>query len=145
MHRLAAIAALAMMAGCATLTDSNVQQVRVQTILENREVSGVGCVLFNDVGRWFVTSPGSVSIRKSNQPLRVDCRQEGASWAYEKVDSKLNATVWGNVLLTAGAGYLVDRNTGAGYDYPDTLTVLLHRQEAAATALPVPAAGLTVY
>ncbi|MES2075252.1 MAG: hypothetical protein V4462_06475 [Pseudomonadota bacterium] len=144
MYRLAAIAALALTAGCATLTESTQQQVTVQTILDNHEVGGVGCVLYNDVGKWFVTSPARVTIRRSAAPLRVDCKQDGAAWAYEKVDSKVNSSVWGNVVLTAGAGYLVDRNTGAGFDYPATLTVILHKGEEADGRAP-PAPGVTVY
>ncbi|NRR32725.1 hypothetical protein HSX11_21380 [Oxalobacteraceae bacterium] len=154
MHRLAALAALAatlFVAGCATLTESTQQQVMVQTIADNREIAGVGCVLYNDVGKWFVTTPARVMIRKSAQPLRVDCHKAsgngvdaGISWAYEKIESKVNATLWGNVVLTAGAGYLVDRNTGAGFDYPSTLTVIMHPGDAA-DGRPAPAAGVTVY
>ncbi len=145
MTRLVPLSVLAslLLAGCATLTESKEQTVLVQTVLENREVLGAGCVLYNDVGKWFVTTPGHVTLRKSATPLRVDCRKDGAAWAYDKVDSKQNGSLWGDVAFTAGIGYLVDRNTGAGFDYPATLTVVL-RPDAAEAPRTAPA-GTTLY
>jgi len=140
----AALLALLAGAGCASLTESTQQNVLVQTVLDHREIGGVGCVLYNDVGKWFVTTPARVTLRKSAAPLRIDCRKEGAAWAYEKVDSKANGNLWGNVILTAGVGYVIDRNTGAGYDYPSTLTVLM-RPAVDNDDGPPPAAGVTLY
>lgn len=144
MYRLAACATVALLAGCATLTESTQQDVLVQTILDNHELAGVGCVLYNDVGKWFVTTPARLTIRKSAGALRIDCRKDGGDWAYEKVESKVNATLWGNVVLTAGAGYFVDRNTGAGFDYPSTLTVTMHKGDAGEGTAPPPA-GVTLF
>lgn len=141
---LSLLTALALSAGCASLTESTQQNVLVQTVLDHREIGGVGCVLSNDVGKWFVTSPSRVTIRKSASPLRVDCKKEGAGLAYERIDSKVNGSLWGNIVLTAGLGYIVDKNTGAGRDYPDTLTIIMHRPEDNDGRAP-PAAGVTVY
>src|SRR5471032_2987765 len=92
MHRtliaIGAFAILGQLAGCATITESTEQQIVVQTVLDNREVVGVGCVLYNDVGKWFITAPGRVTVRKSAAPMRVDCKTDGAEWAYEKSTRK---------------------------------------------------------
>lgn len=130
------------LAGCATLTESTEQYVMVQTVLDHQQVAGVGCVLANDAGRWFVTSPGRVRIRKSTQPLAVDCRLNDV-YVYDQISPKQNSSRWGNILLTAGTGQFIDRSTGAGFDYPGTLTVLLRRvapapPPAAAAAPPPP-------
>ena len=140
----ALLTALAMLAGCASLTESTQQNVLVQTVLDHREIGGVGCVLYNDVGKWFVTTPARVTLRKSAGALRIDCAKDGTAWAYEKVDPKVNGNLWGNVVLTAGVGYFIDKNTGAGYDYPSTLTVVM-QPAAERDALPPPAAGVTLY
>ena len=125
---MAGALALAALNGCATLTDSKQQTVLVQTVQDNREVAGVGCVLANKAGRWFVTSPGRVAIQKSVGDLWIDCRKEGASAGYDVVASKINpVNLIGNVVVTAGVGYFVDKNTGAGYDYPATLTVIMRK------------------
>jgi hypothetical protein len=126
--RIAACLLLAMTGGCATITESNQQVVRVQAISDYREVFGVGCVLANQAGRWFVTAPGSVTIQKSAGYLTVDCKKEGAGYGNEVVASTFaTASMIGNVVASAGLGYLVDRRSGAGFDYPATLTVLMRK------------------
>ena len=122
--------------GCATLTGNTEQMVLVQTIQDNRELNGAGCILSNDVGKWFVTTPGRITIRKSQEPLKVDCRKHGspAIATDDHIDPKLNGSVWGNVILTLGVGYFVDRNTGAGFDYPSILTIVM--QDPARLAPP---------
>ena len=140
----AGIVALLTLSSCATLSENTEQSVLVQTVLDHRQIAGVGCVLSNDVGKWFVTTPARISLRKSASPLRIDCKQEGTGWAYEKVDSKVNSSLWGNLVLTAGVGYFVDKNTGAGYEYPAVLTVLM-RPAAPRDTAPAPAAGVTLY
>ncbi|WP_175533183.1 MULTISPECIES: hypothetical protein [unclassified Janthinobacterium] len=122
--------------GCATLTGNTEQMVLVQTIQDNRELAGAGCILSNDVGKWFVTTPGRITIRKSQEPLKVDCKKHGSpAIALDgSIDPKLNGSVWGNVILTLGVGYFVDRNTGAGFDYPSVLTFVM--QDPARLAPP---------
>ena len=127
--------------GCATLTGNTEQMVLVQTIQDNRELTGAGCILSNDVGKWFVTTPGRITIRKSQEPLKVDCRKHGSAAVAtdDHIDPKLNGSVWGNVILTLGVGYFVDRNTGAGFDYPSILTIVMQDPARLAPPPPVPA------
>lgn len=138
---LAAILLLSGLAGCATMTGSTEQMVLVQTILDNRELHGAGCILSNDMGKWFVTTPGRIMIRKSQAPLRVDCRKNGSPAVV--MDNQFDATVnggsaWSNVIFTLGVGYFVDRDTGAAYDYPSTLTIVM--QDPARLPRPAPTA-----
>jgi len=146
------ILAAASLPGCATLTGSNQQQVAVHVILDYREVSGVGCVLSNSAGRWFVTAPGLVTIRKSEGPLAIDCKKDGVGAAREVVASRFGTgELIGNAVVSAGLGYYVDRRSGAGFDYPATLTVMLQPDAATPGLLgsPDPAAergvGTLVY
>jgi hypothetical protein len=125
---LLAATAIAALQGCATMTGSNDQEVTVRAILDYREVAGVGCILANNAGRWFVTAPGRVTIRKSEGDLAVDCRKQGVGWANELVASRFGTGhLIGNAVVSGGLGYLVDRHSGAGFDYPVTLTVLMQR------------------
>lgn len=137
--RSIAIAAVfsAGLAGCGTIAGSTDQMVLVQTIYDNRELHGAGCVISNDMGKWFVTTPGRIIIRKSEAPLAVDCKKPGAApvVASEAIDSRVNGSLWGNVILTMGVGYIVDRNTGAAFDYPSTLTIVM--QDPARKPAPV--------
>ena len=87
-------------------------------------MSGVGCTLTNDAGKWFVTTPGTVTVQKSTGDMAVECKKDSLSGT-ETVVSKSNGGVWGNILAGGPIGYVVDRNTGAGFDYPNSITVAL--------------------
>jgi hypothetical protein len=112
--------------GCATVSESPLQQLELHAVLDHQEVGGVGCVLSNDMGRWFVVAPGRVTVTRSTRPLNVSCKKEGAGSAVETVGSRADvAGIMGNVVISAGIGHLVDRYTGAGFSYPANLTVLM--------------------
>lgn len=115
------------LAGCASVAGEKTQPITVQTVLDNKEVAGVGCTLENDEGKWFVTAPGSVMVHKSTGDLAVDCTKDTGIVGHETAVSKSNGAIWGNILIGGGIGYLVDRHTGAGFDYPGTITVILRR------------------
>ncbi|MDB5755349.1 MAG: hypothetical protein JWR56_1777 [Massilia sp.] len=134
---LAPLSALAAaLSGCATLTDSTQQEMLVRAVVEDREVSGVACLLSNDAGRWFVVAPGRVTIQKSVEDLRIDCKKDGVGTASGVVASRFGAAnMIGNAVASAGLGYFVDRYSGAGFDYPLVLMVVLRRAPSA----PAPA------
>ena len=126
--RLTAVLLLAGLAGCATMTESPQQLLLVQTVQDNREVAGVGCIVANNEGRWFVTTPGRLAITRSMGKLWVSCSKGEGSQGEDVVASKANTMAFvGNVVMTAGVGYFIDRRTGAGYDYPEVVTVIMHR------------------
>jgi hypothetical protein len=122
----AAVCAIGL-AGCATLSDSDQQQLEVHAILDHRELAGVGCLLANDLGRWFVVAPGRVTVTRSSKPLAVHCKHETRGSADERWASQYDTgRLLGNLAISAGLGYYVDRHSGAGFSYPPTLTVLMH-------------------
>lgn len=139
MYKVLAIGSLLAVTGCASITGSKLQPVSVQTVQDSKEVAGIGCTLTNDAGKWFVTTPGSVTIQKSTGDLAVDCAKD-ADAGHETVVSKSNGAVWGNIIAGGGIGYIIDRNTGAGFDYPNSITVILHKI-GEAVGLVTPAAS----
>ena len=124
------------------------QPITVQSIHDSKEVVGVTCTLQNDEGKWLVTTPGSVTVHKSTGDMAVDCAKDGGLVGHETLVSKSNGAVWGNILIGGGIGYIVDRNTGAGFNYPSNITIVLRRigeavglvAPATAPAAPVQAA-----
>ena len=127
MRAFISVVSLCAVTGCASISGSKLQPLSVQSVHDGKEVSGAACTLTNDVGKWFVTTPGSVTVNKSTDDLAVDCVKEGNVTGHEMVVSKANGSVWGNIILGGGIGYVVDRNTGAGFDYPNTITVMLKK------------------
>jgi hypothetical protein len=147
-RQLGALALLGAVAGCATISESPMQRLEVHAILDHREIDGVGCVITNDAGRWFVTAPGRVSVARSAGNLFVDCRKGTESAGQERFASRPNSSATIGNVATAGLGYLLDKKTGAGFDYPETLTVLMKATRPATAApgqSPQPAAGNVVY
>ncbi|MEO7493989.1 MAG: hypothetical protein ABIT83_07110 [Massilia sp.] len=135
---VAMLALLSALGGCATLSDTTQQQLTVHAIAQNREVAGVGCILSNKAGRWFVLAPGRVTIQKSAGDLAIDCKKDGLGAANEVVSSRFDTgKMIGNVIISGGLGYLADKRSGAGFDYPSTLTVLLQAAPAAVEEAPV--------
>jgi hypothetical protein len=94
----------------------------VHAILDHREVAGVGCLLANDFGRWFVMAPGRVTVTRSSKPLAVYCKRDGVGSADEWWGAHYQSNrLVGNILFSAGLRDYVDNN----YAYAPNLTVYL--------------------
>ena len=124
MLKLSILAAAVLLTGCASISGAKVQPLSITTVLNNQEVVGVGCTLSNDAGSWFITSPGSTIVHKSTGDLVIDCKRDAMA-GMATVVSKSNTAVWGNILIGGGIGYIIDRNTGAGFDYPNTVAIMM--------------------
>jgi hypothetical protein len=119
-----ALASGIVLAGCVTAAadDPTVQQVEVHAILDHRELAGVGCLLENDAGRWFVVAPGRVTVTRSSKPLAVSCKRDGAGSVDERWGAHYDRNrLLGSILITAGFQQVVEH----GYSYPATLTVVM--------------------
>lgn len=138
MLKLSILAAALLLTGCASITGTKMQPLSVTTVFNNQEVAGVGCTLSNDAGSWFLTTPGSTTVHKSTGDLVIDCKRDVMA-GNATVVSKSNTAVWGNILIGGGIGYIIDRNTGAGFDYPNTVAVMLREINAQPAAAIAPA------
>ena len=115
---------LTALTGCASIRDSKNQPVSVSAVCDGQPVAEASCTLMNDKGSWYVKTPGSVMIQKAYGDLAVDCKK-GDAVASTKFKSSSNGGVWGNLLAGGIIGYAVDAISGAGFDYPSTMTVTL--------------------
>lgn len=143
MQKLIITAAVLALTGCASITGSKVQPLTVTTTYENKEVTGVSCTLANDAGNWAITTPGTTSVNKSTAALVINCKQDTLA-GHSSLDSSANLNVWGNILVGGIIGYVVDRQTGAGFDYPSTVAIALRPLgTSAAPTAGTPAARTT--
>jgi hypothetical protein len=126
MSKLLLVLMMASLTGCASIVGDKMQSMSVNTVMDNKAVEGVGCTLTNDAGSWFVNTPGSVTVHKSTGDLAIDCKRPGVA-GNAQVVSKANTAVWGNIIFGGIIGYVVDRNTGAGFDYPVNTTISLRQ------------------
>jgi hypothetical protein len=109
--------------GCASITNTKLQPVSVNTIYKGDDIEGAKCGLINDKGNWYVTTPGSVTIQKSYGDMTITCKKKGYKTGITSVTSRSNGGVWGNVLAGGLIGYAVDASSGAGFDYPTNINV----------------------
>ncbi len=129
MRRIAtfmAVVLLPIFAGCATITGSEMQTVSVTTQAPDKtSVAKADCSLKNDKGIWQVTTPGFVSVHRSAEDLDVDCKEDGMTDGLAKAISRAGGDMFGNIIFGGGIGAIIDHEKGTGYNYPDTIAVVM--------------------
>jgi hypothetical protein len=121
-----AAAALCLASGCASITGTTNQSVSIKTLEPaGRELSGAACELTNSKGKWFLTTPGSTMITRSNDDMQVICNKQGHEPGRASVVSATKGSMFGNIVFGGGIGAIVDHNTGAAYEYPTFFQVLM--------------------
>ena len=123
---IAVLLASVALTGCASITGTTGQSVSVQTMERGgKEMAGATCELTNNKGKWFVTSPGSVGITRSNDDLQVLCNKDGVEPGRAAVVSATKGSMFGNIIFGGGIGAIVDHNSGAAYEYPAFFQVMM--------------------
>jgi len=127
MYRLVfLITIFSFLTGCASVTGTPNQSVSVQARGSNgKEVKEAACDLINKRGTWFITTPGTVQIHRSNDDLQITCRKEGFDNGRASVVSDTKGSMFGNILLGGGIGAVVDHNNGSAYEYPSFIQVTM--------------------
>lgn len=112
--------------GCASLTSSEMQNVALNAKTEKDEsVTGVKCTLKNDRGSWEAEAPGFVAIRRSAEDLLVECKKSALPDGFVRAISRAAGGMFGNIIFGGGIGAIIDHNKGTGYNYPDSLAVVM--------------------
>lgn len=109
--------------GCASIVTGHEQSVSIDTQQKGIKIKLANCKLQNDKGTWFVTTPGSTTVRRSYNPMTIVCEKDGHEKGILKVESSTKAMAFGNVVFGGVIGAGVDMATGAAYDYPPLITV----------------------
>ena len=114
--------------GCASITGNTNQNVSVQTKEPTgSEVIGANCELSNSKGKWFVVTPGTVGIHRSNDDIQVLCRKDGYEPGRNGIVSETKGMMFGNIIFGGGIGAIVDHSSGAAYEYPSLFQILMSR------------------
>jgi len=135
--------------GCSSITGQTQQSVSVETLNDKGPITGALCDLSNDKGKWFITTPGSVVIGKSNENLAVICKKDGTDPGLASVVSQTGAGMVGNVGLAllipivGIVGAIMDHSSGAVYQYPTSLKILMGQTITIDTPAQTPTANAT--
>ena len=108
--------------GCASITQPTASIV----MLEARGCeTPIWCDIANKKETLHVAVPGQVTIRKSDDPLKITCRTgEGRPLWTGTLHGIDTGRIWGNALLPGGAiGAIIDANTDAHWEYPEHLNI----------------------
>lgn len=111
--------------GCASIVNGTSQVVSVEARNKSEMVSGASCKLENNKGVFYVTTPGTVTIHRGYQDLSVKCEKENTVPGLAIVKSSTKGMAFGNILFGGIIGAAVDAGSGAAYDYPSLITVLM--------------------
>jgi hypothetical protein len=122
------------LAGCASIVNGQTQVLSVKTQLQGEEIAKADCIMLNNKGTWYVTTPGTVSVHRSYQDLHITCKKDGVDPGTATVKSSTKAMAFGNILFGGVIGAGVDAGTGAAYDYPQLIAVEMGQ----ATIFPPP-------
>lgn len=121
-----AIVAIVLLTGCASVTGSTNQSMSVQTRAHaGTEVRGANCELTNNKGKWFITTPGSVMVHRSNDDMQVLCQKPGLEPGRAAVVSEIKGTMFGNIIIGGGIGAIIDHSNGSAYEYPNFVQVVM--------------------
>ncbi len=113
------------LSGCASIVSGTNQVMSVETRNKGEAVVGATCKLESDKGTFFVTTPGTVTVHRGYQDLAVKCEKENMPPGLAKVKSGTKGMLAGNILFGGIIGAAVDAGTGAAYDYPSLITIMM--------------------
>ena len=115
-------ALLISVSGCAIM-DGSQQTLSVRTVSGWSQIGGAQCQVNNNKGTWYVTTPGTVTVHRSYDPLNVTCHKPGYPGGIMSVASSTKGMEFGNIIFGGVIGAGVDMDTGAAYDYPGLISV----------------------
>ena len=114
-----------LLGGCASIVSGANQSLSVDSLNKGSKVAQATCTLTNNKGTWFVITPGTVTVHRSYDDLNVKCEKDGLQPGMMTVKSSTKGMAFGNILFGGVIGAGVDAGTGAAYDYPALITVLM--------------------
>jgi len=129
-------APLVLLSGCASIVSGQNQSLSVQAQDKGDQVVGAHCQLTNNKGTWYVTTPGTTTVHRSYGDLAVKCEKDGEEPGLASVKSHTKGMAFGNILFGGVIGAGVDVSTGAAYDYPTLITIVMGKSSVIQPAAP---------
>ena len=119
------IAATIALSGCASIVSGTNQIISVETLQKSGPVAGASCKLENDKGVFYVTTPGTVTVRRAYGDMAVKCEKADTPTGMATVKSSTKGMMAGNILFGGFIGAGVDAASGAAYDYPNLFRIMM--------------------
>jgi len=117
------------MGGCASVMLGSFQDVSFETKCGDKKVKAE-CQIKNEMGSWFVKTPGTINLHKGYDELELTCKGDDFEAHKVSISSSGNVTLLGNALVGGGLGAIVDLETKAGFEYPTKIIFVVKSCEA---------------
>ncbi len=112
--------------GCASIVTGHNQVLSVDTRdKDGNQVVGASCKCVNDKGTYFVNTPGTIMVHRCYSDLLVTCTKPNMEPGTAVVKSSAKAMTAGNIIFGGLIGLAVDAGTGAAFDYPSVIRVIM--------------------
>ena len=113
--RFLAVASLASLGGCATITNDPTQPVNF-VVSGCDGIEGLQCTASNKRGSWTFNPPETVQIRRSDDMLQIRCDVPGRRDFSQSIDSRMSGKIVASaIFLDLG---IVDSITDHHREYP---------------------------
>jgi hypothetical protein len=134
---LAAVACLILTSGCASIVNGTNQVMSIDARQKDSRqlVVGANCELNNGKGVYYVTTPGTVVVSRAYEPLSVKCEKDSYQPGIASVPSATKGMAFGNIIFGGIIGAGVDMASGAAYDYPNSIRIIMGERITAPAAL----------
>jgi hypothetical protein len=129
-------------AGCASVTNTDSQDINITARDKvGVPVSQTSCEWRNTKGSGNFTPPAILKVRRDYDPLQITCTHPTLGKVNELISSRGSTAMGGNVIAGGLIGAAIDHTSGAGYQYPTSLSIWFPVLSAAtAASTPVTAA-----
>jgi len=118
--KAAGLAGLFLASGCATVISGDETDTQITS-----DPSGAECELTGDDYNTIVRTPANVELDSDAAPVMIVCRMDGHREAAEEIDTSMDGSIFGNILLGGIIGVVVDAAAGSGMKYPDSVDLVL--------------------
>lgn len=120
--KLALLALVGVISGCATLLDEDTQEISVSLQCKERLVRAQ-CVAENSKGRWSFRAPGVVQVNNDIGDLNISCKVQYMPQFTVSVSAMPTWTMAGNILMGGIIGAAYDLHNNTGLKYPETVSI----------------------
>ena len=126
MKYVAPILLTGLLTGCASLTSGTLQNIAVSTKSNTGvNIPQASCTLKNEKGNWSVVTPNTVAVHKASGSLLVECEKQGFPKGKLTAISRAGKGMVGNIIFGGIIGAGIDHSSGAAYNYPNNLSVVM--------------------
>lgn len=117
--------------GCAAIVGGTDQTIVVDSVNQKGEkVPNVACTVKNSKGEWLTVTPSYMVVDRSHSSLEVSCHKPEYQSAFTTQNPSMRILVLGNLVIGGPIGLGIDLVTGAAFDYPPVIPIVMQEVDS---------------